>query len=233
MTLILLCLQQTKYLKCATRLLSEKFEKMSEPKKAIVRELEFGGLMHILPMNVPDKLLTNSFNLDKNKQDTGYVKPKTIGVALGLNASGDLFSNKVSYKELSEENKLIFKRFQGKTLKNLTDEMMNIGVDNDQDRLMFKRIFILYIQMAFLLPTTINKVSPVHRAPIFQMHKITDGNWGAHVLNFIIKGITNYRLKKKEIIDSCLYALMIVYIHLTEHADKKREAIPGLPWVSN
>ncbi|RYQ84746.1 hypothetical protein Ahy_B10g104226 [Arachis hypogaea] len=137
---------------------------MSEPKKAIVRELGFGGLMHIPPMNIPHKLLkelANSFNLDKNKLDTGYgsfkVKPKIIGAALGLNASGDLFPDKVSYKELSEENKLIFRRSQRKTLKNLTDEMMNIGVDNDHDRLMFKRIFILYIQMVFLLPTTINK----------------------------------------------------------------------------
>ena len=31
-----------------------------------------------------------------------------------------------------------------------------------------KRIFILYIQMTFLLSTMINKVSPVHLAPIFQ-----------------------------------------------------------------
>ncbi|RYR04542.1 hypothetical protein Ahy_B06g084301 isoform B [Arachis hypogaea] len=45
---------------------------------------------------------------------------------------------------------------------------------------MFKRIFILYIQMAFLLPSTITKVSPVHIAPIFEMEKITERNWGAH-----------------------------------------------------
>ncbi|RYQ79205.1 hypothetical protein Ahy_Scaffold6g107913 [Arachis hypogaea] len=240
MTLILLCLQQTKDLKCATRILSKKFEMMSEPKKAIVCELGFGGLMHIPLMNVPHKLLkelANSFNLDKSKLDTSYgsfkVKPKIIGAALGLNASGDLVSDKVSYKKHSEENKLIFRRFQGKTLKNLIDGMMNISVDNDHDRLTFKKIFILYIQMAFLLPTTINKVSPVHLTQIFQMDKITEGNWGGHVLNFIIKGITNYRLKKKKSIDGCLYALMIVYFHLSKHTDKKGEAIPGPPWVSH
>ncbi|KAL4300132.1 hypothetical protein AHAS_Ahas17G0170300 [Arachis hypogaea] len=84
------------------------------------------------------------------------LNPKQ-GVALGLNASGDIFPDKVSYEELSEEDKLIFRRFQRNTLKNLTDDMMSIGVENEEDRLMFKRIFILYIQMAFLLPTTINK----------------------------------------------------------------------------
>ncbi|RYR07506.1 hypothetical protein Ahy_B05g074868 [Arachis hypogaea] len=224
LTLIFLC-QQTKDLKCATHLLSEKFRNMSEEKKAIVRGLGFGGLMHIPPL----RELANSFKLGKNTLETGYgsfkVRPRTIGAALSINASGDLLPQKVNYKDLSEDNKQIFRRFQGKTLKNLTDEMM--------DRLMFKRIFILYIQMAFLLPTTINKISPVHLAPIFKMDTITEGNWGAHVLNFIIKGITDYNLKKKKEIDGCLFALMIVYFHLSKSKDKKGEQRPPEPWIAN
>ncbi|RYR67947.1 hypothetical protein Ahy_A03g014421 [Arachis hypogaea] len=108
---------------------------MNETKKVIIRELGFDGLMHIPPMNMPHKLLKeldNSFKLDSFK-----VKPKIIGTVLGLNASGDLFPDKVIYKKLSKENKLIFRKFQGKTLKNLTDDMMSIGVENEQDRLMF------------------------------------------------------------------------------------------------
>ncbi|RYR28711.1 hypothetical protein Ahy_B01g052864 isoform A [Arachis hypogaea] len=98
---------------------------------------------------------------------------------------------------------------------------------------MFKRIFILYIQMSFLLPTTINKISLVHLAPIFKMDTITEGNWGAHVLNFIIKGITDYNLKKKKAIDSCLFVLMIVYFHLSKNKDKKGEERPPEPWIAN
>ncbi|RYR02263.1 hypothetical protein Ahy_B06g081077 [Arachis hypogaea] len=90
MTLILLCLQQTNDLRCSTRLLNEKFEKMSEAKKAIIWELGFGGLMHIPLMNKLLKELVNSFNLDKNKLDTRH---------------GDIFPEKVSLKELSEEHK--------------------------------------------------------------------------------------------------------------------------------
>ncbi|QHO22900.1 uncharacterized protein DS421_12g359070 [Arachis hypogaea] len=137
---------------------------MSEPKKVMVHELGFGGLVHIPPMNVPHKLLkvlANSFKLGKNTLETSYgsckVTSKTIGHALDLNASGDLFPDKVSYKNLFEENELIFRKFQGNTLKQLTNEMMSINVESEQDRLMFKRIFILYIQMAFLLPSIITK----------------------------------------------------------------------------
>ncbi|QHO19324.1 uncharacterized protein DS421_11g327880 [Arachis hypogaea] len=129
---------QTKDLKCATHLLSEKFRNMSDEKKAIVRDLGFGGLMHIPPLRVHHKILkelANSFKLGKNTLETGYgsfkVRPRTIGAALGINASGDLLPQKVNYKDLSEDNKQIFRRFQEKTLKNLTDEMMAIGVDNE------------------------------------------------------------------------------------------------------
>ncbi|RYQ89521.1 hypothetical protein Ahy_B09g096113 isoform B [Arachis hypogaea] len=213
---------------------------MSKEKKEIVRDLGFGGLMHILPLRVHHQILkelANSFKLGENILKTGYgsfkVRPKIIGAALGINASGDLFPQKINYKDLSEDDKQIFRRFQGKILKNLTDEMMAIGVDNEQDRLMFKRIFILYIQMAFLLPTTINKISPVHLAPIFKMDTITEWNWGAHVLNFIIKGITDYNLQKKKAIDGCLFALMIVYFHLSKNKDKKRAKRPPEPWIAN
>ncbi|QHN87511.1 uncharacterized protein DS421_16g555750 [Arachis hypogaea] len=204
---------QTKDLKCATHLLSDKFRNMSEEKKAIVRDLGFGGLMHIPPLRVHHQLLReldNNFKLGENRLETGYgsfkITPRKIGHALGINATGDLFPQKVDYKKLSEDDKVIFRRFQGKTLKSLTDEMMDIGVGNEEDRLMFKRIFILYIQMAFLLPTTINKISP---------------------------GITDYKEKKKKAIDGCLFALMIIYFHLSKNKGKKRAERPPKPWIAN
>ncbi|RYQ94741.1 hypothetical protein Ahy_B08g089675 [Arachis hypogaea] len=132
-------------------------------------------------------LILNQKN-DKRFREQVYCLPPDIVVR-------DIFPQKVDYKKLSEDDKEIFRRFQGKTLKSLTDEMMDIGVGNEEDRLMFKRIFILYIQMAFLLPTTINKISPVHLAPIFEMDTITERNWGGHVLSFIIKPTTRRKRK--------------------------------------
>ncbi|XP_052111551.1 uncharacterized protein LOC127742867 [Arachis duranensis] len=166
---------------------------MTEEKKAIVRDLGFGGLMHIPPLRVDHQLLrelANNFKLGENKLRTGYgsfhITPKKIGDALGINATGDLFPEKVDYKKLSESDKIIYRRFQGKTLKSLTDDMMEIGVGNEEERLMFKRIFILYIQMAFLLPTTINKISPVHLVPIFEMEGIEDRNWVGVPIQFFV-----------------------------------------------
>ncbi|RYR70044.1 hypothetical protein Ahy_A03g016560 [Arachis hypogaea] len=222
---------QTKDLKCATHLLNDKFRNMTEEKKAIVRDLGFGGLMHIPPLRVDHQLLrelANNFKLGENRLKTGY------GDALGINATGDLFPEKVDYKKLSDDDKIIYRRFQGKTLKSLTDEMMEIGAGNEEERLMFKRIFILYIQMAFLLPTTINKISPVHLAPIFKMDGISERNWGGgHVLTFMVNGITDYQEKKKKAISGCLFVLMIIYFHLSKNKGKNRAERPQKPWIAN
>ncbi|RYR53081.1 hypothetical protein Ahy_A06g027971 [Arachis hypogaea] len=161
--------------------------------------------MHIPLMNQPHKLLKKlaySFNMVSNRLDTWYVK---------------LFLEKVNFKDLSEEDKEVVRRFQGKTLKNLMDEMMDL------------RVFILYVQMAFLLPTTINKVFSVHIPPIFYLDNVREWNWGSHVLKFFIKDISEHHLKKKKFIDGCFYALMIVYFHETKHKNKNAYTIPGPP----
>ncbi|RYR31471.1 hypothetical protein Ahy_B01g056268 [Arachis hypogaea] len=192
---------------------------MSHEKKGIVQELGFGGLMHIPPMNVLHKLLKElaySLNL---------IKPHWT--------PSPLFPGKVKFQELSEEDKEVFRSFQGTNLKQLTNSMMEISVDGDEDRLKFKRTFSLYIQMSFLLPTTINKVSLVHIPLIFCVDTIREWNWGGHVLNFLIKGISENILKKKKVVDSCLYALMIVYFHESTHKNKPVDTIPRPPWLQH
>ncbi|QHO21986.1 uncharacterized protein DS421_11g351310 [Arachis hypogaea] len=201
---------QTKDLKCATHLLSDKFRNMAEEKKAIVRDLGFGGLMHVPPLRVDHQLLrelANNFKLGENKLKTGYgsfqITPKTIGDALGINATGNLFPEKVEYKQLykqlSDDDKIIYRRFQD-----------GVPFANDD-----------------------KQISPVHLAPIFKMDGISERNWGAHVLTFLIKGITDYQDKKKKAIDGCLFALMIIYFHLSENKGKKRAERSPKPWIAN
>ncbi|QHO44972.1 uncharacterized protein DS421_6g175180 [Arachis hypogaea] len=85
---------QTKDLKCATHLLSDKFRNMSEEKKTIVRDLGFGGLMHIPPLRVHHQVLrelANNFKLGENRLEIGYgsfkITPRKIGHALGYDCA--------------------------------------------------------------------------------------------------------------------------------------------------
>ncbi|RYR62414.1 hypothetical protein Ahy_A04g019967 [Arachis hypogaea] len=153
---------QTKDLKCATHLLNDKFRNMTEEKKAIVRDLGFSGLMHIPPLRVDHQLLrelANNFKPGENRLKTGYgsfqITPKKIGDALGINATGDLFPEKVDYKKLSDDDKIIYRRFQ------------------------------------------------------------------------------DYQEKKKKAINGCLFALMIIYFHLSKNKGKNRAERPQKPWIAN
>ncbi|RYR18125.1 hypothetical protein Ahy_B03g062750 [Arachis hypogaea] len=135
---------------------------MTEEKKAIVRDLGFGGLMHIPPLRVHHQLLrelANNFKLGENRLETGYgsfkITPRKIGHALGINATGDLFPEKVEYKKLSDDDKIIFRRFQ------------------------------------------------------------------------------DYKEKKKKAINGCLFALMIIYFHLSKNKGKNRTERPPKPWIAN
>ncbi|QHN83976.1 uncharacterized protein DS421_20g709360 [Arachis hypogaea] len=179
---------------------------MTEEKKVIVRDLGFGGLMHIPPLRVHHQLLrelANNFKLGENKLETGYgsfkITPKKIGHALSINATGNLFPQKVEYKKLSEDDKIIFRRFQD-------------GVpfaNNDKQNL---------------------ACAP---GPNFSYGRHLGAKLGGHVLTFIVKGITDYKEKKKKAIDGCLFALMIIYFHLSENKGKKRAERPPKPWIAN
>ncbi|KAL4356676.1 hypothetical protein AHAS_Ahas09G0110500 [Arachis hypogaea] len=197
---------------------------MSNEKKVIIQELEFDGLMHFPPMNVPHMLLKElqySYDLVTNTLDTWYgvltINQENIGVALGLNSYGSLFPRKVNLKEFTEEDKEVYRSFQCKTLKQLTDLMMEIGVDRDKDWLTFKRACILYIQMSFLLSTTINKISPVHMPPIFRVDTIREWNWSGHILDFLIKGISEH------VLCNTLISLSFTSIHKAKVKQRLRQ----------
>ncbi|RYR22580.1 hypothetical protein Ahy_B03g067880 [Arachis hypogaea] len=49
----------------------------------------------------------------------------------------------------------------------------------------------------------------------------------------MVKGITDYKEKKKKAIDGCLFALMIIYFHLSKNKGKKRAERPPKPWIAN
>ncbi|RYR60695.1 hypothetical protein Ahy_A04g017751 [Arachis hypogaea] len=49
----------------------------------------------------------------------------------------------------------------------------------------------------------------------------------------MIKGITDYKEKKKKAINGCLFALMIIYFHLSKNKGKNSTEKPPKPWIAN
>ncbi|XP_057748052.1 uncharacterized protein LOC130967243 isoform X2 [Arachis stenosperma] len=49
----------------------------------------------------------------------------------------------------------------------------------------------------------------------------------------MIRGITDYQEKKKKAINGCLFALMIIYFHLSKNKRNNRGERPPKPWIAN
>ncbi|KAL4394657.1 hypothetical protein AHAS_Ahas02G0173900 [Arachis hypogaea] len=71
-----------------------------------------------------------------------------------------------------------------------------MSVDGEENNLKFMKMFILFIQNCFLLPTTMSKISPIHMSIIFDIENTRGRNWATHVPNFLIKGIKSRKNKK-------------------------------------
>ncbi|KAL4364688.1 hypothetical protein AHAS_Ahas07G0031100 [Arachis hypogaea] len=91
-------------------MIAKVFANMNNRKKAIINEIEFGALRHILSLNVLHKLLRELilfFDLYKAFLETRYEKIYIIAAkirdALGLNSSRANFFEKVDYNKLNEE----------------------------------------------------------------------------------------------------------------------------------
>ncbi|KAL4364902.1 hypothetical protein AHAS_Ahas07G0052500 [Arachis hypogaea] len=124
-------------------------------------------------MNVPHNLLKQlaySFDLSRYRLSTRCSKinitQENIASALGLSIAG----------------KNLFPNIFCKSLLQLSTSMMEMNVDGKENRMKFKRTFILYIHMSFLLPKTVNKISPVHMLTILHEDAIRQRNWVAHML---------------------------------------------------
>ncbi|KAL4314473.1 hypothetical protein AHAS_Ahas15G0088600 [Arachis hypogaea] len=106
-----------------------------------------------------------------------------------------------------------------------------MSMNGEENRLKFKRTFILLIQKCFLLPTTMSKISLVHMPAILDTENTRRQNWATHVLNFLIKRIKNNKNEEKYSIDKCLFAFMIIYFHESKFIDITANMMPGPPWV--
>ncbi|MED6173090.1 hypothetical protein PIB30_056031 [Stylosanthes scabra] len=82
---------------------------------------------------------------------------------------GKPFGEKVITKDLDEEDKAAHKFFQGKTQVALSNLIMNTPVDTHENKRLFMRAFVLFIQKCFLLATSSANITPRALLTIFDV----------------------------------------------------------------
>ncbi|QHN94026.1 uncharacterized protein DS421_17g597750 [Arachis hypogaea] len=199
----------------------------------------FGALAHIPEMNISHKLLRELIRCYdayhgclETLYGRIYITPAKIRDALAINFSGDHFSEKVEYNKLGEKQKEIIDNFKCATLASLTKSVIDMSIEGEENRLKFKRTFVLFVQKCFLLPTTVSTISPIHKPPAFHVDTVQQWDWASHMLSFLRKGIKAQREGKKLSIDGCVFVLMLIYFHESKFPRLEADNAPGPPWVA-
>ncbi|MED6220931.1 hypothetical protein PIB30_049549 [Stylosanthes scabra] len=153
----------------------------------------FGGLSYLPNEYLNQRLVKQIYDRYDVHDNTIYsdaaaVKITTdkIGHALGLSSRGTPYDTKVARNELSEEDKEVHDYFKGFTTVALKDLIKATPVDIEENKKLWMRAFILFVQKVFLLPNSTAKICAVALPTLFDLENTRHRNWAHHVHNFLL-----------------------------------------------
>ncbi|MED6200600.1 hypothetical protein PIB30_086781 [Stylosanthes scabra] len=166
--------------------------------------------------------------------DAAAVKITTrkIGDALGLSSNGTAYDTRVVRKKLSQEDKDTHKFFQGKSAVALQNLIKSTPLDTDDNRKLFMRAFICFIQKVFLLPNSTTNITLIALPTIFDLETTRSRNWALHVHNFLLQELKKAKQNNSVAIHGCVYVLMIIYFHETHFVENSKEIEAQPPWLA-
>ncbi|MED6200807.1 hypothetical protein PIB30_088833 [Stylosanthes scabra] len=148
------------------------------------------------------------------------ITTQKIGKALGLSST-----------DLNKEDHNIYKFFQGKTQAALSMMIFNTLVDTEDNKKLFKRAFLLYVQKCFLLPTSAPNVTPRALPMLFDLENTRNRNWALHVHNFLLEEVAKAKTNHTKSVSGCCYAMLIIYFHETHFGKNSRDPLAQPPWI--
>ncbi|MED6114151.1 hypothetical protein PIB30_077547 [Stylosanthes scabra] len=190
----------------------------------------FGVLSNLPNYYLKQKVLKELFNCFDIYDNTIHavageveiITTKKIGDALGLSSTGIPFPDKVVPKELSEEDFAVYKFFQGKTQAQLGRLIMDTPVDMVENKRLFMRVFLLFVQKTLLLATSFANVTPRAYLTLYDVENTKQRNWALHVHNFLLEELKKAKKNKTKSVHGYCYALLIIYFHETQFGKNSR-----------
>ncbi|MED6171703.1 hypothetical protein PIB30_043270 [Stylosanthes scabra] len=144
---------------------------------------------------------------------------------------GATYETRVVRKKLSQEDQDVHKFFQGKSAAALTELVKTTPLDTEENRKLFMRAFILWIQKVFLLPNSTSSIVPNALTIIFDLETTSKRNWAHHVHEFLLQELKKAKEKNAAAVHGCVYVLMIIYFHETQFGENSKEVEARPPWI--
>ncbi|MED6136279.1 hypothetical protein PIB30_054613 [Stylosanthes scabra] len=120
---------------------------------------------------------------------------------------------------------------EGITQVALTKLIYETPVDTAENKLLFKRAFLIFSQKCFFLATSSPNVTPRSLPTLFDIENTRERNWALHVHNFLLEEVEKAKLNNTKSIHGCCYEMLIIYFHET-HFGKNPRAEEAQPlWI--
>ncbi|RYR77598.1 hypothetical protein Ahy_A01g002121 [Arachis hypogaea] len=212
------------------------FEEHNENRKlAEIEAIGFGFLRRIPLWHVKQSImlpLVRAYHVDSNtlRVDAGdiHVTTELIGKVLGIPSRGD------GITELNKENAshgALKRQFQKKITTQLHDFVYGYQMDTEEQRMDFRRHFILVVLKMFLCPTSQQTISPWHIPPILDVSNPRRFHWPHSILKWLQDAIQKFQNAKRETCGRCMFILLILYFQQLKYAPLDECQTPE-PWVA-
>ncbi|XLS84928.1 hypothetical protein HN51_035094 [Arachis hypogaea] len=121
-------------------------------------------------------------------------------------------------------------QFQKKTTTQLRDFLFACPMETEQERLSFRRYFIMIVLKMFLNPTSQQTVSAWHIPPILDVSNPRRFHWPYQILKWLRDAIRKFQDENRETCGGCMFVLLVLYFHRLKHGPLHACRVPE-PWI--
>ncbi|XLS64239.1 hypothetical protein HN51_024213, partial [Arachis hypogaea] len=112
------------------------------------------------------------------------------------------------YQKENESHSAIKREFQKKTTTQLRDFLFACPMETEQDRLSFRRYFIMIVLKMFLNPISQQTISPWHLPPILDVSNPRRFHWPYQILKWLRDAIRKFQDENRETCGGCMFVLL-------------------------
>ncbi|QHO00105.1 uncharacterized protein DS421_13g403580 [Arachis hypogaea] len=116
----------------------------------------------------------------------------------------------------------LFNSFTQKIQADLKRDVITFSMQFDDDRINFRRQFIMLIAKCLFFPSPKATVSSIHIRATIDVSNPRKIYWARYIYDFLIDGVLRFQDVGKKTVDGCMFALLIIYFHANKNGDLER-----------
>ncbi|QHO39232.1 uncharacterized protein DS421_4g127310 [Arachis hypogaea] len=199
-----------------------------------IEAIGFGFLRRVPQWHVKQSImlqLAKAYDVDTDTLmvDAGniHISAELIDSVFGIPSHGEPIPE---LQKTNPSHLAIKAEFQKKTTSQLREFVFACPMETEQQRMRFRRYFILVVLKMFLNLTSQQTISPWHLPPILDVSNPRRFHWPYHILKWLRDAISKFQDENRETCGGCMFVLLVLYFQRLKHGPLHACRVPE-PWI--